>query len=86
MAVDQRPHRLSDPRRLKRTRSGCRRCAHNVLLLGPPGAGTSRLARRRTTILPAMPLPEALDTTRLHRVAGRTGERTIVVIAYPPSV
>jgi predicted ATPase with chaperone activity len=62
MAVDQRPHSLSDPRRLKRTRSGCRRCDHNVLLLGPPGAGTSRLARRRTTILPAMSLPEAIDT------------------------
>jgi predicted ATPase with chaperone activity len=44
------------------------------------------LARRRTTILPAMTLPEAIETTRIHRLAGRTGERTIVVIAYPPSV
>jgi predicted ATPase with chaperone activity len=48
--------------------------------------GTSRLARRLTTILPVMSLAKALETTRLHRVAGRTGERTIVVIAYPPSV
>jgi Magnesium chelatase, subunit ChlI len=41
------------------------------------------LARRRTTILPAMPLPEALDTTRIHRVAGRTGERTAWVTTRP---
>jgi Magnesium chelatase, subunit ChlI len=51
----------------------CRRSAHNVLLLGPPGAGTSMLARRLTTILPAMTLAEALATTRIHSVAGFTG-------------
>jgi magnesium chelatase family protein len=45
----------------------------------PPGAGQSRLAHRLTTILPAMTLPEALETTRLHRVAGRTGARTALV-------
>jgi hypothetical protein len=45
----------------------------------PPGAGQSRLARRLTTILPAMTLAEAMETTRLHRVAGRTGERTALV-------
>ena len=54
--------------------------------VGLSGAGKSMLARRLTTIRPAMPLPEALATTRIPRVAGRTGERTIVVIAYPPSV
>ena len=43
------------------------------------------LARRLTTNLPLMPLAEAIGTTRIPRVAGRTGERTIVVIAYPPS-
>jgi magnesium chelatase family protein len=41
------------------------------------------LARRRTTILPAMPLPEALDTTRIHRVAGRTGDRLAWVTTRP---
>jgi hypothetical protein len=41
------------------------------------------LARRLTTILPAMSLPDALDTTRLHRVAGRTGARTILVTTRP---
>jgi hypothetical protein len=39
------------------------------------------LARRLTTILPAMPPAEALDTTRIHRVAGRVGARTALVTA-----
>jgi magnesium chelatase family protein len=41
------------------------------------------LARRLTTILPAMPLAEALETTRIHRVAGLTGDRTALVTTPP---
>jgi magnesium chelatase family protein len=41
------------------------------------------LARRLTTILPAMRLAEALETTRIHRVAGLTGARTAVVTTRP---
>jgi magnesium chelatase family protein len=41
------------------------------------------LARRLTAILPAMTLPEALDTTRIPRVAGRTGARTALVTTRP---
>jgi magnesium chelatase family protein len=41
------------------------------------------LARRLTTILPAMTLPEALDTTRIHRVAGLTGDRLAWVTTRP---
>jgi magnesium chelatase family protein len=41
------------------------------------------LARRLTAILPAMTLPEAIDTTRIHRVAGRTGDRMAWVTTRP---
>jgi magnesium chelatase family protein len=41
------------------------------------------LARRLTTILPAMTLPEAIDTTRIHSVAGLTGDRAAVVTTRP---
>jgi magnesium chelatase family protein len=41
------------------------------------------LARRLTTILPAMTLAEAIETTRIHRVAGLTGDRTALVTTCP---
>jgi magnesium chelatase family protein len=41
------------------------------------------LARRLTTILPAMPLAEAIETTRIHRVTGLTGDRTALVTTRP---
>jgi hypothetical protein len=64
-------------------RMGCRRSAHNVLLLGPPGAGTSMLARRLTTILPAMTLAEAIETMRVRRAGGLTGASTALVTTLP---
>jgi len=43
------------------------------------------LARRLTTMRPAMTLPEALDTSRLPRLAGRAGDRTALVPTGPPA-
>jgi magnesium chelatase family protein len=47
---------------------------HNAILIGPPGAGKTMLSKRLPGILPPLTLEEALETTRIHSVAGRTGK------------
>ena len=56
---------------------------HNLILIGPPGAGKTMLAKRFSSILPPMTLYEALETTKIHSVAGKLGTEHGLVAQRP---
>ena len=57
--------------------------SHNVIMIGAPGAGKTMLAKRIPSILPPLTLREALDTTKIHSVAGKIAKNTSLMTERP---
>lgn len=56
---------------------------HNAIMIGPPGAGKTMLAKRLPSILPPLNLPEALETTKIHSVAGKLDRKATLISRRP---